>query len=156
MYSRCEAKSTEKPTYGTAMQAVQKPFDHPAGHQFQVLDTAGNAGRRESERSSRTGRRQWPAGGCIIGRAPGRSDAADDFVGVDAFGPGVEVQHQPMPQHGHGHGSDVVKIDVEPPQQQGPRLGPQDQVLRGPRAGAVANVAVHVVALAGRAISGRE
>ena len=58
-----------------------------------------------------------------------------------------------MAQHRHGDRPDVGEIDVEPPGQDGPRLGPQDQVLRGPRAGPVGQELVDLRAslAAGRA-----
>src|SRR4051812_34471371 len=55
---------------------------------------------------------------------------ADDRVGIDAVGPGVEVEHEAVPEHGAGEALHVVEIDVVLAREDGACLGAEDEVLR--------------------------
>src|SRR5690242_12310726 len=47
---------------------------------------------------------------------------------------GREIDHQPVRQHGGRHRAEIVLVRHGPPIERGPRLGAEDQVLRGARA----------------------
>ena len=63
--------------------------------------------------------------------------SADQAVGVDPLGPGMEIQDQAMAQDRQRDGAHVGEIDMEAAVENGPGLGSQDQVLRCPGAGAI-------------------
>ena len=68
---------------------------------------------------------------------------ANDLVGLDPLGLGVEVRQDAVPQHREGGGAHVLDAGMEPSVQHGPRLRAQDQVLARPGAGAPLDVLPH-------------
>ena len=58
--------------------------------------------------------------GLVLVGGGGLDQAADEIVGLDPFGLGVEVGHDAMPEHGVGHGADVAHVGEISPVQHGP------------------------------------
>ena len=149
------------------MQPVQKPLDHRAGDQLEIVDLGEQHGIevlmhqiRAAEAAfglraagfSQPGQPRDPisrglgrtAFGADAHRSAFLSAGRDDFdqpadqvFGVDSLGPGVKIEHQAMAQDGQGDRANVGEIDVKPAGENRHGLGTEDQVLRGPRAGAV-------------------
>ena len=62
-------------------------------------------------------------------------ETTDDLVGADPFGLGIEIGENAVPQDRRRHLAHILASGEKPPVQYGPRLGPQHQVLAGPRPG---------------------
>ncbi len=61
--------------------------------------------------------------------------AVDDVIRADALGLGRVVGQDPVAEHGARHTLDVLERHVEATTDDRARLGAEDQVLPGPRAG---------------------
>ena len=93
--------------------------------------------------------RAWSGSLARHGSRTSLEQAADQVVGADPLGPGLEVQDQPVPEDRMGDRPDVGEVDVEPAREDRPGLGPEDQVLRGPGAPAVGQELLDLVARSG-------
>src|SRR5262245_58909169 len=82
------------------------------------------------------------------------AEPADDVVGFDAFGLGVEVGDDAVAEDRGGDLADVLAGDVMPAVQHRAGLGPQHQVLRGPRAGPPGDVFLDEVGNVALALAG--
>ena len=70
-------------------------------------------------------------------------DVLHDFVGGDAFGFAFEVEETSMSQSGEGDSFDVIRRDMVASIEHGHDLAAEDECLRGTRARAEAEEAVH-------------
>ena len=71
----------------------------------------------------------------VVGLGHGLEQAADDFVGIDAFAGRRKIAKHAVAQDGQDVGADVVAGDVDAALEKGVGLGGEEKILTGARRG---------------------